>query len=221
MFFDVHCHLIEKTSFLTFNKNNISVIFNGLDFESNKKLLELKKQGNIFIALGMHPTLKFDDRVIYQIKENRDKIIAVGEIGLDYLKVKDKEEMKRNFLKMLELAEEIKKPVIVHSRRAKGRVIEMISNFKVPVIMHSFFGTKEEFDSALKTKCYFSFSRVPAKAEDIDMDRIFLETDSPYILKSPLDVVENYLELSKIKKIDIKTAERQIENNFKRVFLSN
>jgi len=221
-FIDVHSHLKSESP-------DIIVIFNGLDYHSNFEVLEQADNRTTFCSMGIHPTVNFDERVIEQIKENKKKIIAVGEIGLDYLKcylsTRHKDDMKREFKIMLELAEQIKKPVIVHSRMARMRVLEMVKELKVPVILHSFLGSRKEIDEALKSKCCVSISpsvfrhnEMKEIAEKFPIERIFCETDAPYIGKTNEEIKKVYGEVAKIRNISVEELQKQIIRNFERVF---
>jgi len=239
MFIDAHSHIMSES----FNPDrerilgncaakNIFIIENGLDYDSNSRVLELAKHPNVFAAIGMHPTVKFDERVILQIKENKERIIAIGEIGLDYLRVEDKEEMKGNFRRMLELAEELKKPVIVHSRRARGRVIKMIKELTVPVILHAFFAGRKELGRVRETEAYISIppavsysEQLQHIAKEMPVQRLFCETDCPYLWKNgrsdPTFVMKSYEKLAELRGLSLDEVEKQIEENFKRVFFTS
>lgn len=223
LFIDVHSHLKSRSE-------DIIVIFNGLDYNSNLEVLEESDNKRTFCAMGMHPTVNFDEKVIGQIKENKNKIVAVGEIGLDYLKTylstKHKEDMKREFKMMLDLAEEIKKPVIIHSRMARMRVLEMVKDLKVPVILHSFSGSKKEIDAALNSKCYATVSPSVLKklngiyeiSKSFPLERLFCETDAPYIARTNEEIIKIYSEVAQIRGIDLEDLKMQMMENFENVF---
>jgi TatD DNase family protein len=147
MFYDIHCHLTEEVFepdrrriLAECAKKRICLVLNGVDFKDNLAVLQLAEDNKgVFACLGMHPNLPFDSRVIAQIRENKDRIVGIGEIGLDFKSGFSKEQVS-GFKKMLNLAEEIGKPVIIHSRQAEKEVLELVKELKVPVVLHAFFG---------------------------------------------------------------------------------
>src|SRR3989338_9148035 len=153
MLVDIHAHLDDKKF-----ENDIDavierakkagvkfIINNGLNSESNRKTLEFAEKYSIVRpALGLHPTelANFSEEKIAEeigfIKNNRKKIVAVGEVGLDYYWIKDAEKrkfQKKVFEKFIGLASELEKPLIVHSRDAENDVIEILENTKAKVVL--------------------------------------------------------------------------------------
>lgn len=235
MKFDIHCHLTSKEYnskelIKECEKENISIITNGLDFSDNEKVLELSKNyKNVYASLGMHPTNEFDEKVISQIIENKNKIVAIGEVGLDYKEGINKNQIV-NFQKLIILAEKLNKPLIIHSRNAEKEVINELINIKVPAILHCFTGKKKLLKEALiNPNIYFS---IPASikyseqfqdlAKEIPINRLFCETDSPYLWKtgtnSPVNVANSYEMIAKIKGLKLNECEKIIENSIKNVF---
>ncbi|MBN1923992.1 MAG: TatD family hydrolase [Nanoarchaeota archaeon] len=236
MFFDIHCHLLDEA----FNKDraevikecgnkNIIIFETGLDYDSNTRVLNLASNyNNVFPCLGMHPTCSFDERVVHQLRSNKDNFLAVGEVGLDYLK--DLNGQEEVFKKMIGVAEELGKPLIVHSRKAHLEVLEVVDKVKVPVILHSFSGSKKAFSKALELKQVF-FSIPPSVVyseqyqylvSNTPINRLFCETDSPYLWKfernTPLNVVKSYEKIAEIKGLRLSEAEKIIESNVRNVF---
>ncbi len=220
MFVDVHAHDCNNVS------KNILVVNNGLDLESNKRCLELKNK-NIRCAMGLYPLegIKLNedgiDENIDFIKLHRNDIIAIGEIGLDFKFNKDKRQIDI-FNKMLELAEEIKKPVIVHSRGAEKEVLDVLKRFDLNVIMHCFSGDL----NLINKKYYYSIpvSVVERKwvqelARKVDVSRILTESDSPYVIfkkrkSKPEDVKEALKKISEIKEINLEKTKSTIFANY-------
>lgn len=238
MFYDLHCHLTDRI-FATDRdkvvsdclKNNIVIVLNGLDYNDNTQVLELAaKYSNIRICLGMHPTNNFDERVISQIRENKDRIIGIGEVGLDFKQGLSNEQV-NNFKKMIILAESLNKPLIVHSRKAEKEVLDLVKTSAAPVVLHAFFAGRRLLSEALASDNVF-FS-VPASVsydtqlqelvEKAPVERLFCETDSPYLWKfgrnTPLNVLAAYDAISRIKKLSLNKTEEILESNYKNVFL--
>lgn len=241
MIVDVHAHLDHKQ----FDKDrdevikrasNILIINNGLNPETNRKTLELSsKYKNIKSALGLYPTdalkLKNVDEELNFIKKNKEKIVAIGEVGLDYYweKQKKKEE-KEIFQKIIDLAEEIKKPVIVHSREAELDVIEMLESSKAKTVLHCF-GSLELVKRAIDNGFFLSIpanvifsSHFQKVVEMVELRNLLTETDSPYLSpfrgnRNEPSFVEKGLEkIAEIKKISKEEAEEEIWNNAKKLF---
>lgn len=197
------------------------VVCPGCDLASNKEIIQLSKNNERFVIpnLGLHPTRtsSFDDldKIKEQIK--RENPPAIGEIGLDHQHVnngKERAKQKQVFEEMIELAEIQNKPVVVHSREAEGRCIEILAeNNLEDVMMHCFNGTVEEAEKAVRkgfkigvtTQVLYS-SRVQQIVETLDIDDILLETDSPFLypdgINEPVNVVESAQKISEIKNID-------------------
>ncbi len=236
MFFDVHVHLFNKD----FNNDrariirkcsekNIIVFNTGLDYITNEECLFIsKKYENVFSCFGMHPFYDFDERVINQIKKNKKNIVGVGEIGLDYKY--EKKNQVSVFKKMISLGEDLGIPLIIHSRNAQNKVIEMIKNVSVPVVLHSFLTSKKNIIKASGLSNVF-FS-IPASisyskqlewmVKTLSIDKLLCETDSPYLWKygrnTPINVLKSYEKISELKKISLKESEELIENNVHSIF---
>ncbi len=232
MIYDIHCHIegLTAESMDELPKKNLSIILNGLDYESNEKVLQLSKNNPlIHCAMGMHPTNDFDERVISQIKKNSKEIIAIGEIGLDFKQGFSQSQID-NFKKIIALSQELNKPIILHSRNAEKEVIGLIEGIKTPAILHCFGGKKKLALESLKNpNIYYS---IPASAKYseqfqelikiVQIERLLCETDSPYLWKegknTPLNVIHSYETIAKIKNIELPKAKSIIEDNFKKVF---
>lgn len=238
---DCHAHLegdLDEVIKRAEKAGVIAIVNNGTSPKTNRKTLELaKKYKLVKPALGLHPTelAKFKkdiEKEIKVIKSNRNKIVAVGEIGLDYYWKQDtKKEQTALFKKMLALAVEIKKPVIVHSRNAQKDVLDVLKDFDLKVILHSFEANDKLIDEAVKRGYYFS---IPASAsrnscfqnliKKAPVNQLLTETDSPYLSfekgkrNEPSFVIESLKEIAKLKKMDLDDCSEQILKNFNRVF---
>src|SRR3989344_5446589 len=114
----------------------VGIISNGVNLEDNKKVLELSKKYDVVkAAFGFYPDeiIKSSEEESQQnlefIKKNKDKIIAIGEVGLDLHYNKDLKKQKEVFVKIIGLAEKINKPLIIHSRKAEKECINMLKEF--------------------------------------------------------------------------------------------
>ncbi len=206
MFTDSHCHLYSEyyndldSIIKLSNLNNVfRFINNGCDNATNKEVLELvKKYEFMYGAIGIHPENVKDYKVsdINFIKENikEDKIIAIGEIGLDYHYTKEnKNEQIKLFETQLEIAEEENIPVIIHSRDATLDTINTLKKYHVKGIIHSFSGSRETAEEYIKMGFLigvngvvtFKNTKLKEVIQDIPLDYIVLETDSPYLTPEP------------------------------------
>ncbi len=206
MFTDSHCHLYSEyyndldSIIKLSNLNNVfRFINNGCDNATNKEVLELvKKYEFMYGAIGIHPENVKDYKVsdINFIKENikEDRIIAIGEIGLDYHYTKEnKNEQIKLFETQLEIAEEENIPVIIHSRDATLDTINTLKKYHVKGIIHSFSGSRETAEEYIKMGFLigvngvvtFKNTKLKEVIQDIPLDYIILETDSPYLTPEP------------------------------------
>ena len=206
MFTDTHCHLYRSyyddldDVIMQIRDSEISkVINNGCDKNSNIEVVELiNKYDLMYGAIGIHPesvneyTRDDLDYIEEHIKDK--KIVAIGEIGLDYYWVKDnKDKQKELFEYQLKLAEEYDVPVIVHSREATQDTIDILKKYKVRGIIHSFSGSYEVAQIYIKMGFLLGINGVVTfkncslkdVIERIDVSNIVLETDSPYLTPVP------------------------------------
>ena len=242
MLIDIHAHLdfdrFSNDLDPVINKFNGIIIQNSVNLESMKKTLEIsKKYKNVKAALGVYPlhcmeiSEKELDEQIEFIKKNKDKIIALGEIGLDFKESQEREIQIRNLKKFISLSEEIKKPMIIHSRKAESEVLEVLKNTKSNVILHYFCGNAELIKKALEYGFYFSVptnistnKHLKRLVKLIPLDRLFTETDCPYLSpvqgqrNEPINVKFTIKKISEIKNISENEVEEQIYRNYLKIF---
>ena len=216
-------------------KADVVAIANGIGEKENREVLKLVSGNDIVRgALGVHPTedLKNVDEEIEFIEKNSDKIVAIGEVGLDFLEKDNKEEQKKVFGKFIELSKKLDKPIIVHSRKAEKECVEILEKFgATKVVMHCFSGRKSLIDKIKENGWSFS---IPASVkynehfqnlvQRVDISQLLCETDSPFLhpergeKNEPALVVEGYKKISEIKKISLEKVEELIEKNYKKMF---
>ena len=247
MFTDSHCHIyseyyenIDNILKLSSENGINRYINNGCDSKSNKEVLELsKKYMNMFGTLGIHPEFvdlyTLDD--ISFIEENivNKKIIAIGEIGLDYYYTKDnKDKQKKLFEMQLAIAEKYKIPVVVHSREATLDTLTILKKYKVRGIIHSFNGSLEIAREYIKMGYLigvngvitFKNANIKEVIKEISLDNIVLETDSPYLTPVPFRGQQNnpshILEIAnfvvELKQISLEELSNITNNNLNRLF---
>lgn len=210
MYFESHAHydseqfdndryeLIEKL-----NKSGIDYIINiGSDIKSSAVSVELsKKYDFVYAAAGVHPheaqNVKDEDydTLISYLKE--DKTVAVGEIGLDYHYDFSPRDIQRQvFKKQLKICENVAKPVIIHSREASQECFDIIKESSVRKgVIHAFSGSVEMAKEYIKLGFYIGVGgivtfknakKLTDVVKNIPLERILIETDSPYLSPVPV-----------------------------------
>lgn len=212
MFVDTHCHIFNS-DYSDIGKvlddakdNGINyIINNGSNNKFNKEVIELiSKYSNMYGAIGIHPEDidDFKESDLGFIKDNisNEKIVAIGEIGLDYYYRKDnKEEQKKLFESQLKIAEEYNLPVIVHSRDATEDTINTLKKYKCHGVIHSFSGSLETARIYIKMGYLlgvngvitFKNANIKEVIKDVGLNNIVLETDSPYLSPEPFRGKQN------------------------------
>ena len=213
-FFDTHSHYNDDI----FNEDRQDIIKEiykekitkavviGYDVAKSKKAIEIAKQHNfIYSAVGIHPSDigSSENEIIEQINEigemidTTNKVVAMGEIGLDYHWEKDKKELQKfAFIKQIELANEKKLPIVIHTRDAIMDTIEILNGDIIPKysgIMHCCTLNKDLIQVVLKTGLYISFAgpitfkntKNTELIKIIPENRILIETDCPYLSPEP------------------------------------
>jgi len=207
-------------------------------------LKNLKKYDIIYYALGLYPEEieKMNDNDIEKIfkfiEENKDrKFLAIGEIGLDFSNV-DEDKIKKQkiyFEKFLELADKLKKPVIIHTRKAEKDVLDILTSYNNKKVLHTFW-KPSLIDRAIEINCYLSIPAIVYRdpgfqkiVKDVPLEFILTETDSPYL--DPIEkgkaannswkIIYSLKTISEIKDIGEKELEEIIFNNFVKVYNIN
>lgn len=246
-FTDTHAHIFSEyfndiDALLASSKeNNVYRILNAsTNFNNIDEVLEIaNKYSEIYACIGIHPEdidedyTKLEKYIVDNL--NNNKLIAIGEIGLDYYYTKEnKEKQIELFEYQLSLAEKYNLPVVVHSREATMDTINSIKKFKVKGVIHCFNGSLETANIYIKLGFYigvggvmtFRNSKIDTIIKDIPLDRIILETDSPYLTPEPYRKYSNepkYIKtiaeyLSSIKGIPLEEISRITENNVNELY---
>lgn len=247
-FVDTHCHLDDER----FNEDREEVLKRieekmefvvnvGFDLPSSKTSVEYSNTYPfIYSAIGVHPTSisEYNDEVekeLIELSKNK-KVMAIGEIGLDYYWMEDEKEVqKEGFRKQMRLAEKLNLPVIIHSRDAMADTIEILNEFpNVRGIVHCYPGS---FESAMNipNNYYFgvggvlTFKNSKKTVEfvnKIDISKLVIETDSPYLTPVPFRGKRNepiYTEyvvkkIAEIKNIPVEEVLRITTENAKKIY---
>ena len=249
---DTHCHL----TFEDYNKDRDevlkrahdkldAVIVSGFDKKSNEDALKLSEEEKDFIfpTFGFHPVSSQNctDDELHEAHENTianlDNMVAIGEVGMDYFYVTDKalrERQKEIFTSFIEIADEYKKPLVMHVRDCEKKAFNIIEDYdNVPYfIFHCYSGSKKLSRRIMdKDNYYMSFSTMLCYSQahqdlikNIDLDYVLTETDSPYLAMTkeernePANVCKAALKIAEIKEMDIETVDEITTNNAKKVF---
>lgn len=210
MYFDTHAHYDDKAfdsdrdellSVLP-EKGVELVVLPGCDVKSSRHAIEIADAYNyIYAAVGIHPGelagFKSGDIDIIRKLAAHEKCVAIGEIGLDYYwDDSRKAEQKELFINQLELALELDLPVIIHDREAHADSMEILFRYpELRGVLHCFSGSKEMAQEILKRGWYLGFDgpvtyKNAKKALEVleicPMDRLLIETDSPYLSPVPM-----------------------------------
>lgn len=237
---DTHCHLFisdypDIDDVIKRMKNNIMIV-SGVDDSSNREVLELcSRYDNVYGTLGIHPESVDDsyDLDFIRFHINDPKIVAVGEIGLDYYYTKDNREAQIDlFCKQIEIALDNNKPIVVHSRDAINDTYDIIKKYGIGHMtdIHCFSSSLEMAREFVKLGCklgiggvltFKNSSKLKEVVSGIDISNLILETDSPYMSPEPLRGKRNepcnilYVaqKISELKSIDVDEVLRITSKN--------
>ena len=248
MLIDTHTHIFDdkfenKEEIIrnALNNNVKEMIVVGYDKESSIKALELvKKYDFLYLSIGLHPSevLKENDEDLSWMHEilKSEKVVAIGEIGLDYYWDKSfKEEQKKYFKKQIEIAKEYNLPIIVHRRDAVQDCFHILKDESVEGVMHCYSGSLEMAKEFVKKGYYLGVGgvvtfknavEIKKIAKEIELTHILSETDCPYLAPTPYRGKRNepayvkYVveEIAKIRGESIDDVEGCLEANAKKLF---
>ncbi len=215
MIIDTHVHINDKRYdkdreklIKEFESNNLeSVIAVGFDLQSSKEVFDLsQKHNNIYSAIGVHPHDAKDYVNNFEVIENfitknanNKKVVAIGEIGLDYFRNESsKEEQVAIFENQIKLANKVGLPIVIHCRDAYGDTLEILKKNKQYLnnggVMHCYSGSVEFAKEVLKLGFYISFAgpvtfknagKLIDVVKSVPFDKMLIETDCPYLCPEP------------------------------------
>ncbi len=209
MLFDTHCHL----DFERFDEDRDEVVARAtaagvsrivvpaLDLENAPVVLALAdRYEEVYAAVGVHPNSSagWEDGWIDELRElaDHEKVVAIGEIGLDYYWDRSpKETQQRALRQQLALAAELDLPVIIHNRESDADVLRLLAESPLrgkerPGVLHSFLTAWETAEEALEMGYYLGFTgpltypkndELRAVVERVPLDRLLVETDAPFL----------------------------------------
>jgi len=252
MLFDTHAHLdddrfeVDRDEIIRqCRQDGVELILNaGSNIETSVKSISLAgKHDFIYAAVGMHPhdASDMDEEtagVLAALAENR-KVRAIGEIGLDYhYDLSPRGVQKLRFIEQIDLARQLKLPVIVHDREAHGDVMDIFKKTRIKEVggvLHSFSGSAEMALECLKLGLYISISgpvtfnnakKTVEAVREVPLDMLLIETDSPYLTPVPHRGKRNYPgyvryvaeKIAEIKGVSYEEVARRTMENGKRLF---
>lgn len=206
--FDTHAHYMKddfgedlETLLADLPRHNVErVLAIGCDLPSSEEEIALAARYDyIYAAVGVHPEHAADlpedwERRLEELL-SRDKVLALGEIGLDNHYPEPPRDIQREvFVKQLEMAKRLDKTVIIHSREAMGETLELLKQYKPRGVMHCFSGSVESMREIVKLGMYIGFTgaltfknslKARAVCAETPIDRLLLETDCPYLAPIP------------------------------------
>lgn len=244
--FDTHAHLYDKA----FDRDRDEVLTRTLeavdyvvipseDYETSQKAVRLAETcGPVYGAVGIHPheTKYASEEILQKIGDlaQLPKVKAIGEIGLDYhFFYSDKETQQKWFARQIELARDLDLPFLIHDREAHGDTLSILKkhkNSRMRGIMHCFSGSVETAEELMKLGFYISFAgplvfpnsrRLKEAAREIPLDRLLIETDSPYLTppphrgerNEPANVIYVAEEIARLKGIPVETVVEETRKN--------
>ena len=253
MFIDTHAHLtdqqfqddIEEVIIKSQDCGVGYIITSGFNIDSSLKAIDFaKKHKNIYVSVGIYPEYadKVTEKTLMLLKSiaKDEKVVAIGEIGLQFTDGMPSEEVqKAAFVKQLQLAHDIKKPIIIHCREAMGKLIQVLEENRHLIdnggTLHCFSGSYESAERFMNLGLNISVGGVSTfkNAQNlknvrsrIQLERLMLETDCPYLAPHPHrgkrnapyfipTIAEN---LADIKKVSIKEIADQTTKNALKIF---
>ena len=256
MFIDSHCHPymldvyknpadFDQWMYDTKAAGIDAMLCVAVDMDTAQKCLNMaEKYDHVYASVGSHPSEKEEDdlsvEAICEFAKHK-KIIAIGETGLDYYYNNDKLEIMRNrFRNHIRAALQIKKPLIIHSRDAREDTLKIMREENaadIGGVMHCFTESLEMARAAMDLNFYISFSGIitfknatalVAVAREIPLEKILIETDSPYLAPVPFRGKQNepkyvrYVaeKIAEIKNISVEVVAQKTSENFQRLFLN-
>ncbi len=247
---DTHSHInmIEEISLDEVIKNSIESGVDKIivpsaypkDFDNVMTLID--KYENVYGMLGVHPTEVKDwtDNLTDKIKEysKHPKIVAIGEIGLDYYWDKSFNDLQKEvFIKQIKLANELNLPISIHDREAHKDTFDILKEYNKgsKIVMHCFSGSSEFAQECVKEGWYLALGgvvtfknaiKMKEVAINIPIEKLLLETDAPYLTPVPYRGKENQPaytkfvaeEIAKLRQITIEEVDAVTTKNAKEVF---
>ncbi|MDW7977847.1 MAG: TatD family hydrolase [Candidatus Caldarchaeum sp.] len=240
---DVHCHLTEEPLYGSLSRileeakvsGVASLITSGIGFEDCLKALEVADRKYVFASLGIEPyALENYEKVMELIMRSRDRIVAVGEVGLDYYwgGRETRETQVRVFREFIELAKTLDLPIVVHSRSAGRYALDvLIESGAERVVMHAFDGSAGEAVRGAERGFFFSIPPSVVRSEQkqklvkrVGLENMLLESDAPVlgpergVVNTPSNIRISAETIARLKKIPFENVVERTTENAKNIF---
>ena len=246
---DTHTHIYDKQFENDFDdvmkriEDELEGIVSiGFDLESSLKSIELANRYSFVNAvIGVHPVdiKKYNDKVEKELERlalTEKKVVAIGEIGLDYHWMEDPKDVQiAGFRKQMELAERVKKPVVIHTREALQDTLDVLKDYKnVGGILHCYPGSLEAANPFLDryylgiggTLTFKNNKKTKELVKELPLEKIVLETDCPYLTPVPFrgkrnePIYTKYVaeEVARIKEISVEEVIKITTENAKKIY---
>lgn len=222
---DTHAHLDMLTEFDISGVGK--VIIPSVEVNTMEKVVQLSKNDNVFSMVGIYPSeaKTYSHEVENKMVElaKNPKVVAIGEIGLDYYWDKSFVDLQKEvFIKQIKLANKLNLPIVVHDREAHKDCYDIVKEYNngSKVVFHCFSGSVEFMKECVKQGWYIALGgvvtfknavKMKEVAKDVPLNKLVLETDSPYLTPVPFRGKENkpayvrYVaeEIAKIREISV------------------
>jgi TatD DNase family protein len=232
MLVDAHCHIEEIKNY---SPKGVLPVTCGYSHTSNLRNIEIAERLGIPFVLGIAPqtAIKQDikdlDKWIDTIRGTKPN--AIGEIGLDFHWAKGEEDVKKEwivFKRMVDLAEEMKLPVVIHSRKAEKECLEYLleRKFSDGIMFHFYSGNEETAKKAVDIGAIISITPLHSKERRkvinaVPLENIVVETDAPYVVRLPEDVIQSVQYVAEVKCLEIDEVKTKTAKNAARFFKFN
>ena len=206
-YFDSHGHYdskfendLDKVIQNAYNQGVNKIVDIGYNEETSKHAIKMSKEYEyIYATVGLHPEEVYEDSSIEFVKQlvKEEKVVAIGEIGLDYHWDNDRDLQKKFFKEQIELANELNLPIVIHNREADMDILHILKNEVKPkgdVVFHCFSSSLEIAKEVIKNGWYISLSgtvtfknarNLHEVAKFVPLDKLMIETDCPYLSPEP------------------------------------
>jgi TatD DNase family protein len=252
MLFDTHAHLnaeqynddLSEVMDRAKEAGVTNIVVVGFDRKTINRAMELAEaHDHIYACVGWHPVDAIDmtdeDLEWIEILASHPKVVAIGEMGLDYHWDKSPHDIQKDvFRKQIQLAKKVKLPIVIHNRDATADIIDILREegaSEVGGIMHCYSGSVEIAKECLEMNFYISLggpvtfknAKKPKEvAREIPLDKLLIETDCPYLTPHPFRGQRNepsYVklvaeEIAEIKGVTLEEIAKATSNNAKRLF---
>ncbi|MEM5810742.1 MAG: TatD family hydrolase, partial [Candidatus Aenigmatarchaeota archaeon] len=241
---DAHCHLEQPEYLQDLDqvielckreglKAIITVCADPKDFDRSLEIVD-KYKNYVFLCAAIHPefvkeiTAKQVDEYFDRLEKNKDRLVAIGECGLDYFWIKEdswREKQKELFVQHVELSKELKLPLVIHSRDAWEDALKILEQEDVKKALLHLWGSKELIPRVIENNYSITMGPIIARskkhkkiARDMPIENILLETDSPWFGQNgerglPTNVKIPCQKIAEVKKVDISYVNDSTDKN--------